>query len=38
MEMVTDLTMAALAGASIITVFSRYNLLQAKQQSQYFVF
>lgn len=38
MEMVTDLTMAALAGASIITVFSRHNLLQAKQQSQYFVF
>lgn len=27
MEMVTDLTMAALAGARIITVFSRHNLL-----------
>lgn len=38
MEMVTDLTMAALAGASVITVFSRHNLLQAMQQSQYFVF
>lgn len=38
MEMVTDLTMAALAGASVITVLSRHNLLQATLQSQYFVF
>lgn len=32
-KMVTDFTMAAAAGASLITVFSRHNLLQAPQQS-----
>lgn len=38
METVTELTMAAVAGASIITVFSGHNLLQATLQSQFFVF